>query len=127
MVFPRQQAVLEVRQSGLECPNSQRLFEDFEQHVANTELLLIEMKLVLEATPASVREFAQAIDFPVAVDHHHRCSIATPENTEALTETILDFDRLPKSRASSTASKGERLLAANIAKKHQQPYTESFV
>jgi len=46
-----------------------------------------------------------------AVDQFTRCTLATPENTEALTETIRDFDRLPKSER-STASKGNAYFAA---------------
>jgi len=72
---------------------------DFEYNTAaNTELLLTEMKLVGATRQALGEFYSQAIDFPVAVDHLTTgAALATPENTEALTETIPDFDRLPKS------------------------------
>jgi len=96
--FPRQQAALEVSSVRLECPGTLNGFEDFEYNTAaNTELLLTEMKLV-GATRQALENYSQAIDFPVAVDHLTTgAALATPENTEALTETIPDFDRLPKS------------------------------
>jgi len=63
----------------------------------------------------SVREFS-AIDFPVAVDQLTTgAALATPENTEALTETIPDLPA--QIRASSTASK----VNAAAHAKHQQP------
>jgi len=85
------------RQSGLNVLGLSTAFEDFEYNTAaNTELLLTEMKLV-GATRQALENFSQAIDFPVAVDHLTTgAALATPENTEALTETIPDFDR-PKS------------------------------
>jgi len=81
------------------------------------------MKLVGATRQALGEFYSQAINFPAAVDRLYGAALATPENTEALTETIPDFDRLPKSER-STASKGERLLRGTP--KHQQPYTESF-
>jgi len=51
------------------------------------------MKLV-GATRQALENFTQAIDFPV--NHLTTgAALATPENTEALTETIPDFDRCP--------------------------------
>jgi len=64
------------------------------------------MKLV-GATRQALGEFSQAIDFPVAVDQLTTgAALATPENIEALTETIPDFvDRLPKSEQAALRQK----------------------
>jgi len=45
-------------------------------------------------------------------------ALATPENTEALTETIPDFDRLPKSEQAALRQKVNAYLQRT---KHQQP------
>jgi len=85
------------RQSGLNVLGLSTAFEDFEYNTAATELLLTEMKLVGATRQALGEFYSQAIDFPVAVDQLTTgAALATPENTEALTETIPDFD-LPKS------------------------------
>jgi len=72
--FSRQQAALEVS-VGLNVLGLSTAFEDFEYNTAaNTELLLTEMKLVGATRQALGEFYSQAIDFPVAVDQHHRCS-----------------------------------------------------
>jgi len=84
------------RQSGLNVLGLSTAFEDFEYNTAaNTELLLTEMKLV-GATRQALENFTSSDRLSVAVDQFTTgAALATPENIEALTETIPDFDRCP--------------------------------
>jgi len=69
--------------------------------------------------PASVREFYSSDRLSVAVEFTTGAALATPENTEALTETIPDFDRLPKSEQAALRQKVNAYLQRHA--KHQQP------
>lgn len=85
------------RKSSLNVLGLSTAFEDFNDNTAaNTELLLTEMKLV-GATRRALGEFyAQAIDFPVAVDQLTTgAALATPENIEFLCGEIAGFSELP--------------------------------
>jgi hypothetical protein len=95
------------RQLGLNILGLSTAFEDFEYNTAaNTALLLTEMKLVGATRQALGEFYYQTIDFPVAVDQSTTgAALATPENIEALTETIPDFDRLPKSEQAALRQK----------------------
>ncbi|MGL4618263.1 MAG: hypothetical protein ACRCZS_04290 [Chroococcidiopsis sp.] len=95
------------RQFGLNVLGLSTAFEDFEYNTAaNTELFLTRMKLVGATRQALGEFYSQAIDFPIAVDRLTTgAALATPENTEALTETIPDFDSLPKSEQAALRQK----------------------
>lgn len=95
------------RQLGLNILGLSTAFEDFQYNTAaNTELLLTEMKLVGATRQALGEFYSQTIDFPVAVDQSTTsAALVTPENIEALTETIPDFDRLPKSEQAALRQK----------------------
>jgi hypothetical protein len=95
------------RQLGLNILGLSTAFEDFEYNTAaNTALLLTEMKLIGATRQALGEFYSQAIDFPVAVDRFTTgAALATPENIKALTETIPDFDRLPKSEQAALRQK----------------------
>lgn len=95
------------RQLGLNVLGLSTAFEDFEYNTAaNTALLLMEMKLVGATRQALGEFYSQTIDIPVAVDRATTgAALATPENIKALTETIPDFDRLPKSEQAALRQK----------------------
>ncbi|MDZ4876819.1 MAG: hypothetical protein CLLPBCKN_006254 [Chroococcidiopsis cubana SAG 39.79] len=95
------------RQLGLNILGLSTAFEDFEYNTAaNTALLLTEMKLVGATRQALGEFYSQTIDFPVAVDRATTgAALVTPENIEALTETIPDFDHLPKSEQTALRQK----------------------
>jgi hypothetical protein len=104
------------RQLGLNILGLSTAFEDFEFNTAaNTELLLTKMKLIGATRQALGEVYSQAIDFPVAVDQLTTgAALATPENIEALIETIPDFDRLPKSEQASLRQKVNAQLQRHV-------------
>jgi hypothetical protein len=104
------------RYSGLNVLGLSTAFEDFEHNTAaNTELLLTEMKLVGATRQALGEFYSQAIDFPIAVDQFTTgAALATSENIEALTETIPDFDRLPRSEQAAVRQKVNAFLQRHV-------------
>ncbi|MBD3885809.1 hypothetical protein IFO70_29285 [Phormidium tenue FACHB-886] len=81
------------RESGLNVLGLSTAFEDFEYNTAaNTELLLTQKQMVGATRQALGENYAQAIDFPVAIDQFTTgTALATPANIERVCEAIAGF------------------------------------
>ncbi len=81
------------RESGLNVLGLSTAFEDFEYNTAvNTELLLTQRQTVGATRQALGEDYAQAIDFPIAVDQVTTgTALATPANIELVCEAIAGF------------------------------------
>jgi hypothetical protein len=81
------------RESGLNVLGLSTAFEDFEYNTAaNTELLLTQKQTVGATRQALGENYAQAIDFPIAIDQFTTgTALATPANIERVCEAIAGF------------------------------------
>ncbi|NJL38845.1 MAG: hypothetical protein HC840_20195 [Leptolyngbyaceae cyanobacterium RM2_2_4] len=81
------------RESGLNVLGLSTAFEDFEYNTAaNTELLLTQRQTVGATRQALGENYAQAIDFPIAIDQLTTgTALATPANIELVCEAIAGF------------------------------------
>jgi hypothetical protein len=81
------------RESGLNVLGLSTAFEDFEYNTAaNTELLLTQRQTVGATRQALGENYAQAIDFPIAIDQLTTgTTLATPANIDLVCEAIASF------------------------------------
>ena len=81
------------RESGLNVLGLSTAFEDFEYNTAaNTELLLTQKQTVGATRQALGEDYAQAIDFPIAIDQLTTgTALATPANIELVCAAIAGF------------------------------------
>jgi hypothetical protein len=103
------------RGSGLNVLGLSTAFEDFEYNTAaNIELLLTQRQTVGATRQALGENYAQAIDFPIAVDQLTiGTALATPANIELVCEAITGFGSLSKSEQESLRQKVSAYLRRN--------------